>query len=144
MAKVAVVATARRDRPRGLDPSPGDQGPQSRLIKNKWLNLLPSPLKANFSVDGWNEHFKSNRGDASKVAGAMIGTYQWLFKMMKASLRDALIDFEKPYYEGLAAELGNVDKKDNLLEAYRLDTSLINAVVKAVVDKNTAIMSDWK
>lgn len=74
----------------------------------------------------------------------MIGTYQWLFKMMKASLRDALIDFEKPYYEGLAAELGNVDKKDNLLEAYRLDTSLINAVVKAVVDKNTAIMSDWK
>lgn len=122
----------------------GDQGPQSRLIKSKWLNLLPSPLKADFSVDGWNEHFKSNRGDASKVADAMIGTYQWLFKMMKGSLRDALIDFEKPYYEGLAAELGNVDKKDNLLEAYKLDTSLINAVVKAVVDKNTAIMSDWK
>lgn len=130
-----------------LDDLPDDgkpRDPQATVIKKKWWKELPPDLRNNDAA-AWDAHLKAKPGDAARVKAAMVETYRWLYHdVMKDGLKDALIDIEKPYYEGLAAELGKVDKKDNLLDAYKLDTGLINKVMKAVEDKNSTVMSDWK
>lgn len=143
-----AVLLARRTHQRGelhLDDHAdehGDKLGQSGKIKKKWNKELPSELRTN-DVNEWNKHI-TKAGVAVKVASAMQETYRWLYKeVMMPGLKDALRDIEKPYYEGLAAELGHVDKNDNLLMAYELTTSMINNVVKKVEDKNRSIMTGW-
>ena len=121
-----------------------DKTTQSLLIKGEWWSNLPKALR-NDDPEAWTKHLSTTPSDAKKIASAMVATYRWMYKdIMLPGLKTSLNDIEKPYYEGLAAELGHTDSKDNLLDAYKLDTNLINKVVKAVETKNDAVMTDWK
>jgi hypothetical protein len=130
-------------------PDEGGRSTQSNTIHNWFQAELTDRAPAATNADGVSPSAVASMSEPAKQRNAELvegveEVYRRMRSLMLPALERGLLEYEKPYYESIAArEASRLDEDGELSEDWQLDVGDLGRVFRAARDNNDQVMEGY-